>query len=229
MIYLDNSETTIPDPSVVQSFQKTIEAYVSNPSSIHPLGGTSEKLLETARNQAASILEVEPKEIIFTSGGSEGNNMAIKGIALEHQNRGKHIITSAIEHPSVEEACFSLEKLGFEITVLPVDRNGVVNVDDVKRAVREDTILVSIMHVNNEIGSIQPIKEIGMFLREFPKLYFHVDAVQGFGKVPLSIKDAHIDLCTLSGHKFHGLKGTGILYVNKRTVLFPISHGGGQE
>lgn len=229
MIYLDNSATTIPDPSVVESFQKTTEQYFANPSSIHQLGGTVEKLLETARRQAASILRVEPDEIIFTSGGTEGNNLAIKGIAFEHRNRGKHIITTAVEHPSVEEVCLSLERSGFEVTVLPVDRYGVVAVEDVKKAIRDDTILVSVMHVNNEIGSIQPIEEIGKMLEDYPKVHFHVDAVQSFGKVPLSLREASIDLCTFSGHKIHGLKGTGILYVKKGTRLFPLLHGGGQE
>ena len=229
MIYLDNSATTIPDPSVVESFQKTTEQYFANPSSIHQLGGTVEKLLETARRQAASILRVEPDEIIFTSGGTEGNNLAVKGIAFEHRNRGKHIITTAVEHPSVEEACLSLERSGFEVTVLPVDRYGVVAVEDVKKAIRDDTILVSVMHVNNEIGSIQPIEEIGKLLENYPKVHFHVDAVQSFGKVPLSLRESGIDLCTFSGHKIHGLKGTGILYVKKGTRLFPLLHGGGQE
>lgn len=229
MIYLDNSATTKPDSAVIESFQKTSEKFFANPSSIHQLGGTTEKLLQKAKEQAASILQVEANEIIFTSGGTEGNNIAIKGIALEHQNRGKHIITTAIEHPSVEEACQSLEKLGFEITMLPVDEKGIINLEDLKRAIREDTILVSIMHVNNEIGSIQPIEEIGKILRQYPKLFFHVDAVQSLGKVPVNIYESGIDLCTFSGHKIHGLKGTGILFVNKTTKLFPLFHGGGQE
>ena len=164
---------------------------------------------------------MKQNEIIFTSGGTEGNNIAIKGIALEHQNRGKHIITTAIEHPSVEEACQSLEKLGFEITILPVDEKGIINIEDLKKAIREDTILVSIMHVNNEIGSIQPIEEIGKILCQYPKLFFHVDAVQSLGKIPVNIYESGIDLCTFSGHKIHGLKGTGILFVSKATKLFP--------
>lgn len=229
MIYLDNSATTIPDPSVVESYQKASEKFFANPSSIHQLGGATEKLLQTAKQQAASILQVDANEIIFTSGGTEGNNIAIKGIALEHQNRGKHIITTAVEHPSVDEACQSLETLGFEVTVLPVDEEGLVDVKDVKKAIREDTILVSIMHVNNELGTIQPIEQIGKLLSNYPKLYFHVDAVQSLGKVPLDIQKAQIDLCSFSGHKIHGLKGTGILYVRKQVSLFPLFHGGGQE
>lgn len=229
VIYLDNSATTKPDPEVLASFQKVSEEYYANPSSIHQFGGNAEKLLVAAKRQAAQLLQVEQEEIIFTSGGTEGNNMAVKGIALEHQQRGKHIITSSIEHPSIYEACKASEKLGFEVTYLPVNEKGIVSVDDVKKAIRKDTILVTIMHVNNEIGSIQPIAEIGKLLQQYPKIFFHVDNVQGFGKVPLHLKNAGIDLCTISGHKIHGLKGTGILYVRKGVALFPLFHGGEQE
>ncbi|WP_164668353.1 cysteine desulfurase family protein [Virgibacillus doumboii] len=229
MIYLDNSATTKPDPSVLKSFQQVSENFFANPSSIHQLGGDTEKLLLKSKEQAAQLLNVQNDEIIFTSGGTEGNNLAIKGIALEHQGRGKHIITTEIEHPSVFEACRSLEKLGFTVTYLPVDENGVVSIEDLKQSIRYDTILISIMHVNNELGSIQPIKEIGEIAKQYPKLFFHVDNVQGVGKVPLKLADSGIDLCTISGHKLHGLKGTGILYVNKKTVLFPLLHGGNQE
>src|SRR5699024_8269350 len=229
MIYLDNSATTIPDESVVASFNRVSNKYYANPASIHSFGATSEKLLVTARQQAASLLQVDTDEIIFTSGGTEGNNMAIKGIALQHQNRGKHIITTEIEHPAVYEACAGLEKLGFTITYLPVNENGVVSIDDVEKAIRKDTILLSVMHVNNEIGSIQPIEEIGKIAQKYPKLFFHVDDVQGVGKVPLELEDSGIDLCTLSGHKIHGLKGTGLLYVKKGTTLFPLFDGGEQE
>jgi cysteine desulfurase len=229
MIYLDNSATTRPDTAVLESFQQVSSNFFANPSSIHQLGGTAEKLLLTAKRQAAEILGTEPEEIVFTSGGTEGNNTAIKGIAFEHQGRGKHIITSAIEHPSIDETCKSLEKLGFDVTYLPVDKNGVVSVDDLEKAIRHDTILISIMHVNNETGSVQPVREIGKIAKNNPKLFFHVDAVQSLGKIPLKLKDSGIDLCTFSGHKIHGLKGTGMLYVNKRTKLFPLLHGGNQE
>ncbi|MFD1349856.1 cysteine desulfurase family protein [Oceanobacillus caeni] len=229
MIYLDNSATTRPDPSVLESFNQVSTQYYGNPSSIHQFGGVAEKLLITAKKQAAELLQVDKEEIIFTSGGTEGNNIAIKGIALEHQNRGKHIITSEIEHPSIYEACEGLKKLGFEITYLPVDEHGIISLKDLKNAIREDTILISIMHVNNEIGSIQPIKEIGEIAKQYPKLFFHVDDVQGLGKVPLQLKEHGIDLCTYSGHKIHGLKGTGMLYVNRGTKLFPLFHGGSQE
>ncbi|CDQ39303.1 MULTISPECIES: cysteine desulfurase family protein [Virgibacillus] len=229
MIYLDNSATTKPAPSVLKSFEQVSTAFFANPSSIHPMGGEAEKLLIQAKRQAADLLQVEPNEIVFTSGGTEGNNIAIKGIALEHQNRGKHIITTDIEHPSVYNACESLKKLGFEITYLPVNQSGVIDIVDLKNAIREDTILISIMHVNNEMGSIQPIHEIGKIANQYPKLFFHVDHVQGFGKIPLDLADSGIDLCTISGHKIHGLKGTGILYVKQRTTLFPLFHGGEQE
>lgn len=229
MIYLDNGATTKPHPEVLESFQKVSENYFANPSSIHELGGTVSDLQSEARKQIAQILSVEPEEIVFTSGGTEGNNLAIKGIALEHQNRGKHIITSKVEHPSVYNTCKSLETLGFEVTYLPVNRHGIVDVEDVKQALRDDTVLVSIMHVNNEIGSIQPIEAIADLLIEYPKVFFHIDAVQSLGKVPLDLSHEGIDLATFSGHKINGLKGTGVLYVKKGTTLFPLFHGGGQE
>ncbi|MFD1448448.1 cysteine desulfurase family protein [Oceanobacillus profundus] len=229
MIYLDNSATTKPHPSVLESFQQVSSTYFANPSSIHQLGGTAEKLLLTAKKQAADIIGIGVDEVVFTSGGTEGNNTAVKGIALEHQGRGKHIITSSIEHPSIYETCQSLETLGFEVTYLPVDENGVVSVTELEKAIRNDTILISIMHVNNETGSIQPIEKIGEIAKNYPKLFFHVDAVQSIGKVPLKLKNSGIDICTFSGHKIHGLKGTGMLYINNRTKLFPLLHGGNQE
>jgi len=229
MIYLDNSATTKPSSAVLESFQQVAEKFFANPSSLHQLGGESEKLLLKAKEQAAQLLHVAKDEIIFTSGGTEGNNLAIKGIALEHQNRGKHIITSEIEHPSVYDACRSLESLGFDITYLPVDENGVISIKDLEQSIRNDTILISVMHVNNELGSIQPIEEIGRVAKKHPKLFLHVDDVQGLGKVPLNLNNSGIDLCTFSGHKIHGLKGTGILYIKNRTTLFPLFHGGNQE
>ncbi len=229
MIYLDNSATTKPDPSVLASYQQVSERFFANPSSIHSLGGEAEKLLMKAREQISRILQVDQEEVIFTSGGTEGNNLAIKGIVLEHQQRGKHIITSEIEHPSVFDTCKNLERLGFEVTYLPVDQNGVISIEELKQSIRNDTILISIMHVNNELGSIQPIEEIGEIAKKYPKLFFHVDDVQGIGKVPLTLANSGIDLCTFSGHKIHGLKGTGMMYINKRTKLFPLLHGGNQE
>ncbi|HLR51277.1 MAG TPA: cysteine desulfurase family protein [Candidatus Avamphibacillus sp.] len=229
MIYLDNSATTKPYPEVLESFRQVSTQFFANPSSIHQFGGKTETLLTKARVQAASILNVKPNEIIFTSGGTEGNNMAIKGIALEHQHRGKHIITTEIEHPSVYDTCKSLEKLGFEITYLPVNEEGIISLTDLKKAIRQDTIMISVMHVNNELGSIQPIEEIGEVSKDYPKLFFHVDHVQGLGKVPLDFKKTGIDLCTMSGHKIHGLKGSGIIYIRQGTSIYPLLHGGGQE
>ncbi|TFJ92555.1 cysteine desulfurase family protein [Lentibacillus salicampi] len=229
MIYLDNSATTKPDPYVLSSFQQASERFFANPSSIHQLGGEAERLQTKAKVQAAELLHVQREEIVFTSGGTEGNNLAIKGIALEHQGRGKHVITTSVEHSSVDEAFKGLEQLGFDVTYLPVDDKGVVSPGELNDAIREDTILISIMHVNNELGSIQPVQEIGRIAKQHPKLFFHVDHVQGMGKVPLKLADSGIDLCTISGHKIHGLKGTGVIYVKKGTTLFPLFHGGDQE
>lgn len=229
MIYLDNSATTKPFPEALKSFQQVSERYYANPSSIHEFGSETEKLLLQSKKQAAQLLNVNQEEVVFTSGGTEGNNLAIKGIALQHQNRGKHIITTVIEHPSVLEACRSLEDLGFEVTYLPVDHDGRVDVEEVKNAIRNDTILLSVMHVNNELGTIQPIEEIGRIASQYPKLYFHVDHVQGLGKLPLDFHSSHIDLCTMSSHKIHGLKGAGMLFVKRNTSLFPLLHGGSQE
>ncbi|WP_345243578.1 cysteine desulfurase family protein [Pontibacillus salipaludis] len=227
MIYFDNSATTKPYPEVLKSFQQVSERYYGNPSSIHAFGSEAERLLQQSKKQAAQLLGIQSDEIVFTSGGTEGNNLAVKGIALQHQNRGKHIITTSIEHPSVLEACRSLESLGFEVTYLSVNEHGRVSVEEVQEAIREDTILISVMHVNNELGTIQPIEEIATLARQYPKLYFHVDHVQGLGKTDLDL--SLIDLCTMSSHKIHGLKGTGLLYVKRNTSLFPLLHGGSQE
>ncbi|WP_217586993.1 cysteine desulfurase family protein [Lentibacillus saliphilus] len=229
MIYLDNSATTKPDPSVLDSFLQATTVYFGNPSSVHQLGGTAEKLLQQSKQQVAQLLNVKESEIIFTSGGTESNNTAIKGIALQHQNRGRHIITSAIEHASIIEPCQALTELGFEITYVPVDEDGVVSPTAIQDAIRDDTILISIMHVNNEIGSIQPISDIAAIANQHPKLFFHVDAVQGIGKVPLDLSEPGIDMVTMSGHKIHGLKGTGLLYIKEGTSIFPLLHGGHQE
>ncbi|THE14774.1 cysteine desulfurase [Bacillus timonensis] len=229
MIYLDNSATTKPFDDVIDSYVKVSTSYFGNPSSLHGIGGQAEKLLSQSRTQIASLLHVKPQEIIFTSGGSEGNNFAIKGIALQYQNRGKHIITTSIEHPSVSEACKQLTDLGFEITYLPVDKNGVVSIESLKDEIREDTILVSIIHVNNEVGSIQPIEEIGRLLEKYPKIIYHVDHVQGIGKTYLDFHKAKLDLCTISGHKFNGLKGTGVLFVRQGVRIQSLISGGDQE
>lgn len=229
MIYLDNSATTKPYDDVLQSYITVAQNYFGNPSSLHALGGEAERLLSQSRSVIAGLLGVKHTEIIFTSGGTEGNNLAIKGTAIALRSRGRHIITTAVEHASVSEAFKQLEMLGFEVTYAPVDENGVVSVRSIGQALRHDTILVSVIHVNNETGAVQPIAEIGRLLRKHPKVRFHTDHVQGVGKVPLSLYDANVDLCTISGHKFHGVKGTGILYVREGVVLDPILSGGQQE
>lgn len=229
MIYLDNSATTKPYPEVLESFVKVSTDFFGNPSSLHGMGMQAEKLLSTARKQIAELLKVKSAEIFFTSGGTEGNNVAIKGVALAHQQRGKHIITTSIEHPSVDDACRALIEHGYEVTYLPVNEQGMISVDDLAESIRKDTILVSVMHVNNEVGSIQPILEIGEFLKRYPQILFHVDHVQGMGKVDLPLANTGIDLCTISGHKLHGLKGTGVLYVRQGIMVTPLFSGGNQE
>lgn len=230
MLYLDNSATTKPYPEVISTYIKVTEAYFANPSSLHKLGSEAETLLNQSRKQVASILGVQQQEVIFTSGGTEGNNLAIKGAALANKHKGRHIITSVIEHPSVLESFKQLEKIhDFTVTYLPVDGDGVVSLERMKRELRDDTILVSIMHVNNEVGTIQPITEIGKNIKKYPNVLFHVDNVQGITKVPLDINKANIDLCTISGHKFHGLNGTGALFVRTGVDLLPLFSGGPQE
>ncbi|TQK62225.1 cysteine desulfurase [Brevibacillus sp. AG162] len=229
MIYLDNSATTRPHPQVIETVRRAMESYYGNPSSLHQKGVEAENVLKQARKVAAQYLGCKESEVIFTSGGTESNNTAIKGVAFQYQNRGKHIITTQVEHPAVYDVCKQLEGLGFAVTYLPVDREGRVSVEAVQKAMRPDTILVSVMHVNNELGTIQPILEIGQWLKQFPKVLFHVDAVQGIGKVPLRIKDSGIDLLSVSAHKFYGPRGVGILYKREGLIIHPLMMGGGQE
>lgn len=229
MIYFDNSATTKPKKEVLDTFYKVAENYFGNPSSVHHLGLQTENLLSQARNQIATLLKTDEQEIIFTSGGTEGNNFIIKGVAEKYRNRGHHMITTMIEHPSVLNTCIQLENSGFDVTYLPVDETGRVRVEDVKKALRKDTILVSIMHVNNEIGSVQPIEKIGELLKNHPKTLFHVDHVQGVTKVPLDFHESNVDFASISSHKFHGLKGTGAIYIRKGLKLAPLLAGGGQE
>lgn len=229
MIYLDNSATTRPHPQVIETVRRAMESYYGNPSSLHQKGVEAENVLKQARKVAAQYLGCKESEVIFTSGGIESNNTAIKGVAFQYQNRGKHIITTQVEHPAVYDVCKQLEGIGFSVTYLPVDRDGRISVEDVQKAMRPDTILVSVMHVNNELGTIQPIMEIGQWLKQFPKVLFHVDAVQGIGKVPLRIKDSGIDLLSVSAHKFYGPRGVGILYKREGLILHPLMMGGGQE
>ncbi|MDX8345009.1 cysteine desulfurase family protein [Rossellomorea sp. YZS02] len=229
MIYFDNSATTKPYKEVLDTFLKVNESYYANPSSIHSFGGRVEKLIQQSREQIASLLGIKTKEVFFTSGGTESNNLAIKGTALQYGHRGKHIITTKIEHPSVINAFKQLETFGYSATYLDVDANGKVRPSDVKEAIQDDTILVSVMGVNNEIGSVQPIREIGLILQQYPKILFHVDAVQACGKVPLILDEKLIDLCSISAHKIHGIKGTGMLFVRDGLELSPLLSGGEQE
>jgi cysteine desulfurase len=229
MIYLDNSATTKPYKEVLDTFLTVSEKYFANPSSLHSKGGEAENLLTAARKSIAALLDVQPSEIVFTSGGTEGNNIAIKGIAYQHQNRGKHLITTAVEHASSYESFQYLETQGFEVTYLPVNKAGVISIEDLKEAIRPETVLISMLYVNNETGTIQPIKEIGEILKNHKKIFFHVDNVQGIGKVPLQLKEWGIDLCTISAHKIHGLKGTGLLYIKNGVTLSALLTGGEQE
>lgn len=230
MIYFDNSATTQMSEGVLETFLKVSQSINWNPSSLHSLGDQAAGLLQQSRQQIASLLSVSSQEIFFTSGGTEGDNWAIKGTAIEKSFYGKHLITTTIEHPAVKESMHQLEQLGFEVTYVPVDKKGIVSVEALKKAIRPDTILVSVMAINNEIGSIQPLTEIGEILKAHPSIHFHVDAVQAIGKMPLLLgENSRIDIATFSGHKFHGPKGVGFIYLKKGRKLAPLLNGGGQE
>lgn len=201
-----------------------------NPASLHRKGVEAEKRIRRAKEAIAATLKCEPKQLVFTSGGTESNNMAILGAAFARKRIGTHLITTAVEHPSVKNPMRFLEEQGFSVTYLPADENGLVSVAELKKAMRPDTTLVSVMYVNNEIGAVEPVGEIGDFLaREYPEVYFHVDAVQAYGKYLIHPEKMHIDLLSASGHKLHGPKGVGFLYVNDRVRLKPLLFGGGQQ
>ncbi|OKL38338.1 cysteine desulfurase family protein [Domibacillus mangrovi] len=229
MIYFDNSATTMPDESVMDTFVKAGIRFFANPSSLHSPGMEAERLIEKAREQIAGLMKVSTDEIIFTSGGTESNNLAIKGVASFYKGRGRHIVTTMIEHPSVFEACRDLEKSGYSVTYVKPDENGIVQKKEIEQAITGETVLVSVMHVNNETGAVQPVKEIGKLLKKYPSVLFHVDDVQGFGKVPLDLQAACVDLLSVSGHKLHGLNGTGFLYKRQGVQVAPLFSGGGQE
>lgn len=230
MKYFDNAATTPPYKEVIHTITEVMSAHYGNPSSLHRYGEESARLLRKAREVCAEALDVHAGEIVFTSGATESNNMAVKGTALQWITRGKHLITTMTEHPSVFESFKQLERQGWEVTYLEVDAAGRVTEEQVAQAVRMDTVLVSVMHVNNETGCVQPVAEIGgMLKRKYPRVLFHVDGVQGFGKVPLSLKESGIDLYSLSAHKIRGPKGIGLLYVRAGVSLFPLLTGGGQE
>jgi cysteine desulfurase len=230
MIYLDHAATTPTDPSVVEAMLPYWTEHWGNPSSAYRAGRTALSALDNARSMVADVLHCSPKELVFTGGGSESDNLAIKGAALAQRQRGKgnHIITSAIEHHAVLHAVESLETQGFEATILPVDHDGLIDPAQLRAALRPDTVLVTIMYANNEIGTIQPIAELGAICREHGVL-FHTDAVQAGGALPLDVNELNVDLLTLTAHKFYGPKGVGLLYVRQGTPLQPLINGGNQE
>jgi cysteine desulfurase len=227
-VYLDHSATTPVDQEVAALMMTYYTEKYGNPSSVHSFGREAKQALEEARSQVAELIGATPAEVTFTSGGTEADNLAIIGSAEALRKKGKHIITSCIEHHAVLETCEYLEKNGFDLTVIPVDEEGILSVEDVQKAIRPDTILISVMHANNEVGSIQPIAEIGKLAKEHG-ITFHVDAVQSLGKLPIDVNEMNVDLLTVSSHKIYGPKGVGALYVRKGVRVVPLAHGGGQE
>ncbi len=227
-MYLDNSATTKISSEVLEEMLPYLKDEFGNPSTLYSVGRESKKALEQARQRIADSINAKKDEIIFTSGGSESDNLAIKGVAFKLQKKGKHIISSEIEHPAVKETLHFLESLDFKVTYLPVYDNGIIKIEDLKEAITPETILITIMHGNNEIGTLQPIEEIGKIARE-NKILFHTDAVQTFGKVEVDVEKQNIDLLSLSSHKINGPKGVGAIYIKKGVRLIPLIHGGGQE
>jgi cysteine desulfurase len=228
VIYLDHASTTPADPEVVAAMLPWCTEQFGNPSTVYAPGLMAASAVQQARQSIADCLGADADEIYFTSGGTEADNWAILGTADAQQRKGRHLITSAIEHHAVLESMEYLEKRGYEVTRIPVDRGGLVDPEDVRKAIRPDTILVSIMHANNEVGTIEPIAEIGTISREAGVL-FHTDAVQTAGKLPLDVNDLGVDMLSVSAHKLYGPKGVGLMYLRKRTRVTPLLHGGGQE
>jgi cysteine desulfurase len=227
-VYLDHGATTQTNPEVVEAMMPYFTEIYGNPSSIHSFGREVRKAVDEAREKVAKSIGAEPREIIFTSGGTESDNLAIRGVARALQDKGNHIITSAVEHHAVLDACLALKKEGYEITVLPVDEHGMLNVDDVAAAITDKTILITIMMANNEVGTIMPVAQIGKLAKE-RGVIFHTDAVQAIGNLPVDVNELNCDLLSMSAHKFHGPKGVGALYVRKGTKLKVYSFGGAQE
>lgn len=228
LIYFDNAATTRVRPEVAEVMSKYFSERYGNPSSIYKIAQKNKADVEKGREQVAKAINAEKNEIYFTAGGSEADNWAIKGVAESYSDKGKHIITLSIEHHAVLHSCEYLESKGFEVTYLPVNEFGIVEMEELKKAVRDDTILISVMFANNEIGSIQPIKEIGDFAKE-KGIIFHTDAVQAVGHIPIDVKEMNIDLLSMSAHKFYGPKGIGALYIKKGVKIKPFIHGGAQE
>lgn len=227
-IYLDHAATTPVALEVLEAMKPYFNEKFGNASSLHSFGQEARAAVENSRKIAAKFLGARQNEIIFTSGGTESNNLALKGVAFANKEKGNHIITTKIEHHAVLEPCKWLEKQGFKVSYLNVDKYGLVNPKDVENAITDKTILVSIMHANNEIGTIEPIEEIGKICKKH-KVYFHTDAVQSFGKIPIDVKKMNIDLLSASSHKIYGPKGVGLLYVGQDVKIEPIQHGGGHE
>lgn len=227
-IYLDYAATTPTHPEVAKAMMPYFTEYFGNPSSIYSYGQEAKTAVEEARAKIASLIKAREEEIVFTSGGTEADNFALYGVALANENKGNHIITSSIEHHAVIETCKFLEIRGFKVTYVPVDTTGMIDPDDIKKAITNRTIMVSVMHANNEVGTIEPIAEIGKITRE-AEIYFHTDAVQTLGHIPVSVNELGIDLLSMSAHKLYGPKGVGALYVRKGTKLTSIIHGGAQE
>lgn len=227
-IYFDNSATTKTDEKVLESMMPYLSENYGNPSSIYKIGRENKKAVEESREKIAKILNCKPEEIYFTAGGSESDNTAIKGIARAYKNKGNHIVTSKIEHPAVLETCKQLEKEGFEVTYIGVDENGILNLEELKNAIKPSTILISVMFANNEIGTIQPIYEIGKIAKE-NDIFFHTDAVQAVGSLRINVQELNIDTLSLSGHKFYGPKGIGALYVRTGVKFEKFISGGHQE
>ncbi|MCG9968358.1 cysteine desulfurase NifS [Pelotomaculum terephthalicicum JT] len=227
-IYLDHAATTYVKKEVLAEMYPYLKEFFGNASSVYNLGNESKTAIENARAKIASSLNCQAEEIFFTSGGTESDNWAIKGVALANHSRGNHIITSAIEHPAVIHSCKFLEQNGFEVTYLPVNEYGMISIAQLKASIKKNTILISVMYANNEVGTIQPIQEIGQIAEE-KNVYFHTDAVQAIGHIPIDIKDLNIDLLSLSAHKIYGPKGIGALFIKNRTNIDKIMHGGSQE
>ena len=227
-IYMDHSATTPVAPEVMEAMLPYFSEKFGNASSMHSFGLEAKEALEESREKVAGLLGAKPEEIIFTAGGTESDNLALKGIARKNQKSGKHIITTRVEHPAILECCRKLEKEGFEVTYLPVTNEGLVEIATLESAIRSDTILISVMHANNEVGTIQPLEEIGRLAAE-KDIYLHTDAVQSVGKIPTDVNKLGVDLLSLSAHKLYGPKGVGALYIRKGTRLESIIQGGGHE